>query len=247
MESQLAESSENAEPQFHEPFLDNELLAEVATREVELMVKYLLKKGLSVPEGARERLFTDKVSELMAMHEDLSVQVAPATPQTIRYLLDIHRGSKPGTFRSIPLVRNFIVLAVISIVALIMSGLSSEVSKENLSKGILLNSGFPLLLNLIFLCSASAIGAVFYMLSKLTAQVKAATFDPSESSNYWARLIMGILSGLIMSEIIVLNQDPDSASVEMNRLLFALLGGFSSEAVYQILEGLIERIRTIMQ
>ncbi len=58
-------------------------------------------------------------------------------------------------------------------------------------------------------------------------------------------LIMGMLSGLIMSEVIVLNQEVDNQSVEMNRLLFALLGGFSSETVFSIMQGIMAKIKAV--
>ena len=137
------------------------------------------------------------------------------------------------------------IIAVLAIISLIVSGLSADVNKETLSQGILNNSGFPLLKNLIFLCSGSVIGAVFFILSKLTKEVKQASLSVNDSTYYWAMLIMGMLSGLIMSEMIVLNEGIDNQSVEMNRLIFALLGGFSSETVFSILQGIMAKIKAV--
>ena len=247
MEDLSGENISTTEPEYFEPFLNNEVLAESTKAEINLLITFLMNSGIEVPKVARDLLFTTKVSELLVIHKELSKLVAPATPKTIRYLMEMQSKNSKGKYRSIPLIRNFIILAILSILALISTGLSPNVNHENLSKGILANAGFSLFLNLIFLCSASAIGAVFFMLSKLTTEVKQATFDPTETSNYWARLIMGILSGLIMSEIIVLNQEMETASVEMNRLLFALLGGFASEVVYKILEAIIQKIQSFLQ
>jgi uncharacterized membrane protein len=209
-----------------------------------LLIAHASNSGKVIPPQVGDLLKERNFDNYFKAHEIICKAMEPATPETIKYLKRFKR-KKTIFFSNIPLVRNFIIVALLAIASLMISGLSSEVNEETLSKGILNNHGISLLKNLIFLCSASAIGAVFFILSRLTKEVKQASLSVDDSTYYWAMLIMGMLSGLIMSEVIVLNQEIENQSVEMNRLLFALLGGFSSETVFSIMQGIMAKIRAV--
>lgn len=60
---------------------------------------------------------------------------------------------------------------------------------------------------------------------------------------------MGILSGLILSELIIINESKNFSigSIEINHLSFALLGEFSSELVYKTLSGIIDKILAVFK
>ncbi len=218
------------------------ILKDKVKGEINSVASFLFHKGKKIPDKTRVLLNSDQLEDLLFVHGELCELIKPATPEAIQYL-ERFREYKRYLFSPIPLVRNFIVVALLAIVCLLGSGLSEDVNAEILSKGILNNSGISLLKNLIFLCSGAGIGTVFFLLSKLTKEVKEATLSKSDTTYYWAMLIMGMLSGLIMSEIIVINQENISEDVEMNRLIFALLGGFSSEVVYSIMQGIMNKIR----
>ncbi|TRX54850.1 hypothetical protein FNH22_19035 [Fulvivirga sp. M361] len=225
---------------------DSEDIFTTTRSEVDIITTYVLGKGKKIPEQVCQLIVSHKLSELLLAHGQLCELIKPSTPESILYLRQ-YLHSKPYLFSPIPLARNFIVIALLSVTLLLGIGLSEDVNSEILSKGILNNSGLPLLKNLVFLCSGAGIGTVFFLLSKLTKEVKEATLVKNDITYYYAMLIMGILSGLIMSEMIVLNQSNlDGQSVEMNRLLFALLGGFSSELVYGMLQAIVNRLRTIV-
>ena len=217
-------------------------------RNIKYMYTYALQKGKTIPENASTLLHSNNFNDVLKFHSELCKIIAPASPETIAYLNRCNLDQRKRIILSpIPLVRYFIIIAIIAIIALISSGLSADVNTETLSKGILNNHGLSLFKNLLFLCSASLIGVVFFLLSKLTNAVKQATLSKDDSTYYWAMLIMGMLSGLIMSEVIVLNQESlEDQSVEMNRLLFALLGGFSSEVVYGILQSVMDKIGKLL-
>ena len=216
--------------------------------EIEAMVSYILNKGKEIPVSVCELVSSHEIEDLVQAHNALSKIIAPSNPETISYVRNyIGAKKKVYLFSHIPLVRNFIIIAIISIASLVLSGLSVEVNTETLSKGILNNSGIPLLKNLIFLCSGAGIGTVFFLLSKLTKEVKEATLSRDDTTYYWAMLIMGMLSGLILSEIVVLNHSGlGEQSIELNRLLFALVGGFSSEVVYGILQTIMSKIQGLV-
>ncbi len=218
------------------------ILRDKVKSEIHSITTFLFNKGKKISDKTILLIKSDQLEDLLLAHGDLCELIKPATPEAIKYL-ERCIGLKQYLFSPIPLVRNFIILALIAIASLLGSGLSPDVNAEILSKGILNNSGISLLKNLVFLCSGAGIGTVFFLLSKLTKEVKEATLSKSDTTYYWSMLIMGILSGLIMSEIIVINQESLSEDVEMNRLIFALLGGFSSEVVYSIMQAIMNKIR----
>ncbi len=228
--------------------IDIEKTTQFVATEIENIIQYISHKGKNIPEGVGALLQSKNISHLFKAHTELCEIIKPATPETIQFVSRYNQSSKKFyLFSPIPLVRNFIIIAIIAIASLIGIGTSPEVNTESLSKGILNNAGIPLLKNLIFLCSSAIVGAIFFLMSKLTQKVKESTLSRDDTTYYWAMLIMGMLSGLILSEIIVLNQDNiGGESIEMNRLLFALLGGFSSEVVYSILQAIMNKIRLII-
>ena len=56
---------------------------------------------------------------------------------------------------------------------------------------------------------------------------------------------MGLISGLIIAELLPLNSQNGTESVIMDKPLFALLGGFSADVIYHILRRLVLQIRNM--
>ncbi|MCG8578151.1 MAG: hypothetical protein MI810_24950 [Flavobacteriales bacterium] len=214
-------------------------------KDIDVLLRYSFNQGKQLPDEVGQLVATGTFEDAFVAHKMICDILKPATPETIKYQLQFQKKSS-FFISNIPLVRNFILIAVLSIAGLILSSLSPLVNETSMSVGILNNSGIPLMLNLIFLCSASAIGAVFFILSKLTKEVKNATLSVDDITYYWIMLIMGMLSGLILCEIIVLEPNMGDQSIEMNKLMFALLGGFSSEIVFSILEKIMEKVRDLI-
>jgi len=215
--------------------------------EVLIMLQYALHTGIKIPDEVGVLLSDTTISNYIKAHGIICDLLAPSTPQTILYISKYYKqGSKYIFFSKIPLIRNFMIVAIISFMSLIISGLSPEVNRTQLSKGILENDGATLLHNLIFLSSASLIGASFFLLSKLIKEVKEATLSAHDYSYYWIMLIMGVISGMILSEGITINKMTIGDSIEVNRLLFAILGGFSSEIVYRVLQSIMLKLQSVI-
>jgi hypothetical protein len=88
---------------------------------------------------------------------------------------------------------------------------------------------------------AAALGAVFYVLFTAHEYVKNRTFDPRYNSVYLIRFVLGVLAGLILASVAaapLLSQNETFRS--LGPAVIALLGGFSTEAVYQILQRLVD-------
>jgi hypothetical protein len=86
---------------------------------------------------------------------------------------------------------------------------------------------------------AAALGAVFYVLFTALDFVKNRTYDPRYNSIYLIRFVLGVLAGLILAIVLQNNLGGDTVR-KLGPSVIALLGGFSTEAVYQILQRLVE-------
>lgn len=86
---------------------------------------------------------------------------------------------------------------------------------------------------------SAALGAVFYVLFTALNYVKNRTYDPQYNSIYVIRFVLGVLAGLILA-IVMQNDFGGVTAKKFGPSVLALLGGFSTEAVYQILQRLVE-------
>lgn len=86
---------------------------------------------------------------------------------------------------------------------------------------------------------AAALGAVFYVLFTAHDYVKNRTFDPRYNGVYLIRFVLGVFAGLILANVAaapLLNENQTFRN--LGPAVIALLGGFSTEAVYQVLQRL---------
>lgn len=88
---------------------------------------------------------------------------------------------------------------------------------------------------------AAALGAVFYVLFTVHDYVKARTFDPRYNSLYVIRFVLGLVSGLVLATVMGAPRFSGSETLQtLGPAVAALLGGFSTQAVYQVLQRLVE-------
>ena len=214
--------------------------------ETSSMLSYAIYNGIVINTEVNSLIESNVLNDLINAHNLLVKNVAPATPKSILYTNTLRTNSEHKTiFGKLPLVRNLILLSLFFLALFIITSLSPEVNNDSLDKGVMNNSGLPLLLNLSFLASVSGLGVLFYLLKKVSDSLRDATLVPEESISYMAQIILGIIAGLIMSEIISLYTDsPDKINL-INKSALALIGGFSSEAIFSILQGIIDRIKSI--
>lgn len=100
--------------------------------------------------------------------------------------------------------------------------------------------GTDLLYVQAILLAASAIGASFAGLFKANSFVTQGVYDPKHESSYWVRFVVGLISGITLTQLIPINLDAvaqsttDMIAVDTNseanhaaiRITTALLGGF---------------------
>jgi hypothetical protein len=231
--------------------------------ECEAMARHALQHGLNIPPDLVARLAallahenapeTDsdasgrRIRELAVIHLKLTHAVAPATPQGIA-LLDVHRAStRHSTFLGpVPLIRMLTLTALGFLVAVIASAMSAEVTGENIERGLLASSGSTLLLNLLFLMCCAGLGASFATLFHAHRYIANSTYDPKFDASYCARLILGLIAGLILVEMLPAHLFANGAAGGFGKPAMAMLGGFSASAVHRLLQRLVDALETVV-
>ncbi|WP_299221122.1 hypothetical protein [uncultured Aquimarina sp.] len=227
------------------PGISKEIINELSN-EINNMLSFAIYNGITINTEVNTLIQNSSVDDLINAHNLLCKNIAPATPKSIEYTKKLYQQGKEKTlFSKLPLVRNLIFLALFFLAAFIITGLSPDVNNDSLDKGIMDNQGVSLLLNLGFLTAISGLGVLFYLLKSVSAAVKNGTLVPEDTIYYIALIVLGVIAGLISSEIIAFYQK-DAQDINLfNKGLMALIGGFSSDAIFSILQGIIDRIKAI--
>jgi hypothetical protein len=133
---------------------------------------------------------------LPVAHAGLARAITPARPEALLLMAD-ERERHPlwSAFGPLPLVRQMLGLALLSLVVLLAVSIDAAVNKENMAKSLLELSGFPLLMVEAFLVSAVSLGACFANLQRINTFISEGTYDPRFQSTYWTRWVMGVISG----------------------------------------------------
>lgn len=180
--------------------------------------------------------------QIALLHGAFSKIIAPATPRTI---LLIHNQSRKKHFWRlsvpVPIVGQFMMMAIVFLLGWIWISLDANVdgtldwSKE---------SGFRLLLEELFILFAAGIGACFSILFQVNRFIVRGTYDPKYDSTYWARLVLGIVAGMILALMIPI--DTTGSLKALTKPTLALLGGFSVTVVYKILMRLVAAVESLV-
>jgi hypothetical protein len=222
------------------------------TSECQTMIRAALADGLKLPGpvleivGMLDRRRPDDLdlSTLAALYGHLAAMMAPATPAGLRMLQEDQRlHPRLHLLGPLPSIRYLMLAAMVFSLVFFGVSLLSEIKPENLAKDIYGMSGLKLMYVLIFLLSASGLGATFGVLFDAYDLVTAGRYDTTYDSLYWTRIGLGLVSGLMLAEL--LPQAANGGSLE--RPLLALLGGFSASVVHRILQrlsGLLEGLFT---
>ncbi len=233
--------------------IDNNHLGDYLLGECYAMVKYLSAEGNQIPVLAEELISRDNLTgkETVQLHRRLASLVAPARPQTIWLLYNESRKKGLLSFLGpVGLIRRLMLTTFLSLGAFILLSLSPDVNSESITKGTLGDSGVELLLNLLYLLSAAAIGGCFSNLFQAHKYILNGTYDPKYECSYWIRFVMGLVAGLMLAVIIPvtteLNSVPSNSVGMITIPLLAMLGGFSAALVYRILNRLVFAVESLI-
>lgn len=231
-------------PQGVHKGVSDKLMIEIK-EELENMLSFAMRNGKVINTELNPLIESNNLDDLINAHNILAKNIAPATPKSIKYLkkLNAEENSR-NIFSKLPIIRNLILLALFFLVLFVGTSLSDQVDNESLAKGVLDNDGAPLLLNLLFLCATSGLGVVFYLLKSVSVGIQKGTLMPEQSIYYVGLIVLGIMSGLILSEIVSTYDGGKNLTV-FNSCVLALIGGFSSDAIFTVLQGIINKIKAV--
>ncbi len=216
------------------------------TEDINHMLSFAIYNGIIINTEINTLIQSTAIDDLINAHNLLCKNIAPATPKSIQYTQKIYKSDSSRSLVSkLPLIRNLIILALVFLTAFIITGLSPEVNNDSLDKGIMENNGINLLLNLGFLTSISGLGVLFYLLKNVSSAIKNGTLAPEDSIYYTALIVLGVIAGIIFSEIISFYKTEPGGFNLFSKSVLALIGGFSSDAIFSILQGIIERIKIV--
>lgn len=228
--------------------------------ECECMVMYAFADGREIKPDVVGKLGAVKAMKepdpkgkdlevLAAIHDHLQDAIKPALPATI-VLIQTNRlkQSTLSFLGPVPLVRRLVLFSMGSLVCLLGFSLFKEVNPDSLHKGLFENSGWELLVNLIFLLSAAGVGGSFAALYKVNDLIEVGNYDPKNDAAYWAQVVLGLVSGILLSELIPIpaEQNDPVLGQDFAKPILSLLGGFSAKAVYRILSFLIEAVESLV-
>lgn len=199
-------------------------------------------------EPSRIDVEPDARRTLATIHGKLSTAIAPATPHAVQ-LLDAHyRGAHPLAWLGpVPLIRLLSIAAIGFLFAVIATGLSPDVSAQNIEQGFLDSSGASLLWNTLFLIFCAGLGASFAALFQAHRYIADATYDPRYDASYGARLILGVIAGLILVEMLPRDLFASGGMRSFGKPALAMLGGFSATAVHRLLQRLVDTLDALVK
>jgi hypothetical protein len=237
-------------------------------KECQAMALHAFAKGLSVPGSVMKALAQEtqvdkteqKVVRLAAIHNRLSELVSPAKPETIVLMADEKAKASPFLFLgSVPLIRRMMLMAITSLLLLITLSLSTYINNENMVASMFDMEGTELLFVQSILMASAAIGASFAALFKANGYVTDGSYDPKYESSYWVRFVVGLIAGIILTQLIPINLNAvaDAAAASTGtgaggvshaalRITMALVGGFSANLVYKVLDRIVETVQSFI-
>jgi hypothetical protein len=219
--------------------------------ECRAMVLFALSEGRDLPRSVRDDLSVLEpdaesvatLPRLADLYGRLARIVAPATPTGLLMMQeDKVRRPLLHFLGPVPSIRFLMVAMILFSFLFFGVSLFPEINRQTLSQDIYDMSGVPLLVALTFLLSAAGLGATFGVLFDASRRASLGSYDTKSDSIYWARIGLGLVSGLMLAELLP-QHTPGGPLLE--RPLLALLGGFSASVVHQILRRFVGALESL--
>lgn len=230
-----------------------------------VMLDYAVKTGKGIDISHVEPLKKAKreidQNDLIAVYNYLSKLIKPAMPDAL-ILFEKNRQSQ-SVFRflgPLPIVRAFMLVIIVSLLFFIGISLSPLINNKSIQYSLLEGEGLSQVARQAFLLAAASIGASFYALFQMNTFIKQGSFDTKYASTYWSRYVLGLVAGMLLSELFVVFIDtnvlagtasgsngPSSSASYLIKPILAILGGFSANLVHRILSRLIEAVESLFK
>ncbi len=195
--------------------------------------------------GSVDTKLKEFTKRLTVVHGQLSQIIAPALPHSLKLL---HDEKKKGGWRQklgpVPLIQGMVIASLISLFGYIACIALDAILSPNANDPFSMTQFFDTFVQLLVLVSAAGMGASYLALYQANRYVIKGTFDPKYNSTYWIRFVLGLISGIILAEVVSQTQEE---LLVLGKTVLALLGGFSASVVYRILTSLVEAVESIFR
>ena len=221
--------------------------------DIDVMASFASTSGKSIPEdiarllaelnvlkdrgyfSTNEKVDVEKFSHnyisAIKVHNQLVKIVSPATPESIKATERIG-----NSFRIKNSATNILVYSTLICLAIFVATAMPIKISENLSE-------ITRSLNLLF---AAGLGAGFYSLSTSRQYIRDRTYNPSYNQIYYVRFVLGLAAGTILGHFGT-NMTTGPLAQQLGPSVLAIIGGYSADAVSQILQRLAETLVTIVR
>lgn len=219
---------------------------EIIQKDFHTMIHFSAQRGISIPSTITLNEPSDDAT-LIGNYNTMVTAVKPSTVQSINYVNNQILGSdgEDKKWHQTPIISKCLIIATVALICLIAVSLLPEVNSKNQSEGLLSSQGLVLFYNLLFICSASLLGVMFYLLKTISDKIKNYTLLPVDAIEVNATIIIGVISGFIISELFTFNASAIGSSIETQKMTLALLGGFSSDAMFSVLKGIVGKMKSL--
>lgn len=100
------------------------------------------------------------------------------------------------------------------------------------------------ILFLLILCIVSLSG--FVNVENINRYIGNLTYNPIYDSSYWTHIILGIISGIILVELLPKELFDSGTMASFGKPTLAMFGGFSTKVVYRMLLRLVDTMATLV-
>jgi len=204
----------------------------------QIMYNFAITKGVALPEHP---LNSTKQEEIKRYNQLIEL-IKPVTLESLLFVEESTEGNKNFKWYQLPLLKKCNYLALFSLLLLIGTSLSDEVNTTNQGESVLSLDGWVLFYNLIFICAAASLGTMFNLLKSLIEKIRMHTLLPIDEKEINSKIIFGIIAGFLVAEMFEIPFDIGQEG-DLQKVSLALLGGFSSDAIFTILQGIVNRIK----
>jgi hypothetical protein len=234
-------------------------------RECEAMLQYALGKAREIPAETAQRAGRVLIEgapaatgdagqfvELTILHNELSALIQPASGRTLVLLEQEHKAHPIlYVFGPVRLVRQMLAFAVFALLSTSLLSALSAVDVERVAQGWFDLNGSTALGVLAFLLSVAGLGAAFSNLSTISRYIDQANYDPTFEGSYWVRVVLGLISGVVLGEILfdlVIKSAAGAGGLAPagERIVLAFLGGFATAPVQRLLTNLSDAVGTLL-
>lgn len=108
-------------------------------------------------------------------------------------------------------------------------------------------AGYGQLWPALNIVSGAALGASFYVLLRTHPYPVSRSYDPKYDGAYLSRFITGVIGGVILATAISSWLGDNGLSKTISPGVLAILGGYSAEAVEQILQRLVDVLLSLVR